>query len=95
MNGLYYVSPLLTKGIPPSLFRPKVNPSELFGKGLTNRQREVLRWVADGKAVKEIAHILDISPKTVEYHKAVLMEQLGRRNTAELTRYAIENGIAQ
>ena len=93
LSGHYYISPLVTQGIPPSLIRPLVNPSELFGKGLTVRQREVLRWVAEGKSVKEIANILNISPKTVEYHKAVLMEELGRHTTAELTRYAIENGI--
>ncbi len=91
--GHYYVTPLVTQGIPRSLFRPLVNPSELFGKGLTQRQREVLMFVAQGKQVKEIAVQLKISPKTVEYHKAVLMEELGRHTTAELTRYAIENGI--
>ena len=91
--GHYYVTPLVTQGIPPNLIRPHINPSELFGKSLTPRQREVLQWVAEGKAVKEIANILQISPKTVEYHKSVLMEELGRRTTAELTRYAIENGI--
>jgi len=93
LRGQYYVTPLVTQGIPPSLIRPLVNPSELFGKSLTPRQREVLQWVAEGKAVKEIATILQISPKTVEYHKSVLMEELGRHTTAELTRYAIENGI--
>ena len=93
LTGQYYITPLVTQGIPPSLIRPLVNPSELFGKGLTPRQREVLQWVAEGKAVKEIANILNISPKTVEYHKSVLMEELGRHTTAELTRYAIENGI--
>ncbi len=93
MLGQYYVTPLVTQGIPPNLIRPLINPSELFGKSLTPRQKEVLQWVAEGKAVKEIANILHISPKTVEYHKSVLMEELGRRTTAELTRYAIENGI--
>jgi len=91
--GHYYVTPLVTQGIAPSLLRPLVNPSELFGKSLTPRQREVLRFVAQGKQVKDIAVRLKISPKTVEYHKSVLMEELGRHTTAELTRYAIENGI--
>ncbi len=93
MVGHYYVTPLLTQNIPPSLIRPLVNPSELFGKSLTSRQREVLAFVAQGRQVKEIAVELKISPKTVEYHKSVLMEELGRHTTAELTRYAIENGI--
>jgi len=92
--GHYYLTPLVTQGIPPSLIRPLVNPSELFGKTLTPRQKEVLHWVSQGKQVKEIAQILQISPKTIEYHKSVLMEELNRHTTAELTRYAIENGIS-
>ena len=93
MVGHYYIKTPLTQHIPTSLIRPFVNPSELFGKSLTSRQREVLSFVAQGKQVKEIAVRLKISPKTVEYHKSILMEELGRHTTAELTRYAIENGI--
>jgi DNA-binding NarL/FixJ family response regulator len=73
----------------------KANPGELFGPHLTPRQREVLQLVAEGKSVKEMAHILRISPKTVEYHKAALMQELGYRTTAELTRYAVDQGIVQ
>jgi DNA-binding NarL/FixJ family response regulator len=62
---------------------------------LSPRKQEVLRLVSEGKSVKEIAHILSISNKTVEFHKAAIMDQLGLRTTAELTRYAIENGIAR
>lgn len=68
---------------------------ELFGNGLTARQREVLQLIAEGKSAKEIAHILDISIKTVEFHKGAIMDALGIRTTAELTRYAIEHGIVQ
>ena len=60
---------------------------------LTPRQREVLQLVAEGKSAKEIAHILSISVKTVEFHKASIMDQLGIRTTAELTRYAMEQRI--
>jgi DNA-binding NarL/FixJ family response regulator len=69
------------------------NPAELFGRGLTPRQREVLQLVAEGKSAKEIASALNISVKTVEFHKAALMDELGLRTTAELTRYAIEQRI--
>jgi DNA-binding NarL/FixJ family response regulator len=62
---------------------------------LTSRKREVLQLVAEGKSVKEIAFILSISTKTVEFHKTTIMDQLGLRTTAELTRYAIEKGIAK
>lgn len=92
-QGHYYLTPLVTQGIPSNRISPVVNPSELFGEGLTPRQREVLRWVAKGKQVKEIATELHISPKTGEYHKSVLMDELGRHTMAELTRYALENGI--
>ena len=61
---------------------------------LTPRQREVLQLVAEGKSGKEIANILDISVKTVEFHKATLMDRLGMRTTAELTKYALEHLIA-
>ncbi len=61
---------------------------------LTPRQREVLQLVAEGKSMKEIAAILKISVRTVEFHKNGIMEQLGFRTTAELTRYALDHGIA-
>jgi DNA-binding NarL/FixJ family response regulator len=93
LAGYYYVSPLLRKGLPNGFVDPTVNPGELFGSALTVRQREVLQLVAEGKSNKEIASALNISGKTVEFHKAGLMDQLGLRTTAELTRYAIEQGV--
>ena len=60
---------------------------------LTSRQREVLQLIAEGKTSREIATALKISPKTVEFHKRALMDQTGLRTTAELTRYAVANGI--
>jgi len=69
------------------------SPTRMFGASLTQRQREVLQLVAEGKSAKEMARILNISPKTVEFHKASLMDHVGLRTTAELTRYAIEQSI--
>jgi DNA-binding NarL/FixJ family response regulator len=60
---------------------------------ITGRQSEVLQLVAKGKTMKEIAALLGISPKTAEFHKAGLMDGLGIRTTAELTRFAIEHGF--
>jgi len=57
------------------------------------RQREVLQLVAEGKSNKEIAAVLNVSLKTVDFHKARLMDELGLRTTAELTRYAMEHGM--
>lgn len=60
---------------------------------LTPRQTEILRLVASGRSSKEIARILDISPKTVEFHRAQLMEKTGVHDVAGLTRYAMQNGL--
>lgn len=92
-EGGFYVSPLLRRGIPEILIKSGQNPSELFGVALTPRQRQVLQLVAEGKSTKETAAILNISVKTVDFHKAGIMEEVGVRTTAELTRYAIEHGI--
>lgn len=93
LEGRYYVSPEIET---PELARgidPRVNPGELFGGVLTARQREVLQLIAEGKSAKEMASILGISVKTVEFHKAAIVDELGLRSSAELTRYAIECGI--
>lgn len=91
LAGRHYVTPLVTRqtvemlleGGGPGGIRPD----------LTSRQREVLQLVAEGKTAKEIAGILNISVKTVDFHKASIMEALGLRTTAELTRYALERGM--
>lgn len=93
LEGRFYITPLLRKGMPESLFYSRQNPKELFGHTLTARQREVLQLVAEGKSNKEIAIVLDVSIKTVEYHKTGLMDTLGLRTTAELTRYSISHKI--
>jgi len=59
---------------------------------LTSRQREVLQLVGEGKAAKEIAALLQISIKTVEFHKKQLMTELKLHSTPELVRYAVEHG---
>ena len=60
---------------------------------LTARQREILQLVAEGKSTKEIAFVLGVSVKTVETHRADLMERLGIRDVAGLVVYAIRNGL--
>jgi DNA-binding NarL/FixJ family response regulator len=92
-NRYYVTSHAGSEAADFSRFNPAMNPSELFGGSLTPRQREVLQMVAEGKTTKEISAALGISPKTVEYHRNCLMDQLGVRTTAELTRYAVARGI--
>ena len=60
---------------------------------LTPRQREVLQLVAEGRGTKEIATILSVSVKTVEFHRFRIMQQLDIHTTADLTKYAITHGI--
>ena len=60
---------------------------------LTKRQLDVLRMVAEGHTNKEIAKLLRISVKTVEFHKTLIMSTLAIRTSTGLTRYAIEHGI--
>ena len=92
LGGNFYVTPLLTKGLVNSVISEAPTPPTRQSI-LTPRQREVLQLVAEGKAVKEIAQLLNISPKTVEFHKAQIMEQLDLRTTAELTKYAMAHGL--
>src|SRR6266852_1718308 len=62
-------------------------------QGLSPRQREVLRLIADGRSTREIAQLLRISVKTVEAHRGELMRRLGIRHVAGLTRYALRVGL--
>lgn len=95
-RGEYYVTSLLSgKGVEQLALRsPRTNPASLFGNSLTPRQREVLQLIAEGKSAKEIGVALNISAKTAEFHRAAIMDELGLRTTADLTRYALSTGIA-
>jgi DNA-binding NarL/FixJ family response regulator len=91
-NGQYYITSLITKDLVRSILQDASNVAPQR-EVLTPRQREVLQLVAEGRAVKEIATTLNVSVKTVEYHKAQIMEQLNLHTTAELTKYAIAHGL--
>ncbi|MBB6143084.1 DNA-binding NarL/FixJ family response regulator [Silvibacterium bohemicum] len=92
--GQIYVTPLLKDALPNTSLKELRQPTDVFAKELTPRQREVLQLVAEGKTIKEISAALQISSKTVEFHKNALMNEIGLRTTADLTRYAIARGIA-
>jgi DNA-binding NarL/FixJ family response regulator len=62
---------------------------------LSQREREVLQLLAEGKTTKQIAQILHISPKTVEVHRLNIMNKLDIDNVAQLTKYAIQEGLTQ
>lgn len=95
LRGRRFVSPRLTATMgAAAVFDETTGEPAHFGGKLTPRQREVLQLVAEGKSMKDIARILDISVRTVEFHKNGLIQQLGLRTVAELTRYAIDQKIA-
>ncbi len=86
MAGERYLAPTQSADAPPA-------GSAGLHDGLTARQREILQLVAEGRTAREIGTILNISRKTVEFHKASIMRLLDLRSTAELTRYALARGI--
>ena len=92
LQGRHYLTPLLTKEVMDSVLSPSTGERGT-ATALTARQREVLQLVAEGKGTKEIATILRLSVKTVEFHKARLMQQLDLHTIADLTKYAITQGI--
>jgi DNA-binding NarL/FixJ family response regulator len=92
LKGNHYVSPLVTRNALDLLISSS-KPQAKFSDRLTPRQREVLQLVAEGRSRKEIACVLNISVKTVEFHKGKLMRELNLQTVADFTRYAIEHGI--
>jgi two-component system response regulator NreC len=69
------------------------NPKSDLIDGLTSREREILQLIAEGHTTKDIAKELHLSPKTVDSHREHIMEKLGIRNVASLTKYAIREGL--
>jgi DNA-binding NarL/FixJ family response regulator len=94
LTGRTFISPLVTQNLVDQVGDPatSTSPGEV-AQLLSTRQREVLQLVAEGKATKEIAWILDVSIKTVEFHKTRIMKELHLRSAAELTKYAISAGL--
>jgi DNA-binding NarL/FixJ family response regulator len=94
LQGQQYLTPLITKDVLDSVFKPSTGKRGTpASTALTPRQREVLQLVAEGRGTKEIATILSVSVKTVEFHRFRIMQQLDIHTTADLTKYAITHGI--
>lgn len=98
LKGNTYISPSIAQGLVEYMNRPtQVRQGEIeeggFDHSLSPRQREVLQLVAEGRSTKEIASILNVSTKTVEFHRTRIMKELGLKTRPELTKYAIANGI--
>ncbi|WNM60039.1 response regulator transcription factor [Candidatus Nitrospira allomarina] len=93
LAGRRYVTPLALRG--------EVSLNDFLGgekslfKLLIPRQREVLQLIAEGRSTKAIATLLNISTKTVEFHKAKVMETLGMHTIPELTQFAVAQGLVE
>ena len=90
MQGRSYVTPLITEGLVGSLQHGEERKP---AHELTARQREVLQLLAEGRSMKEVASVLNVTPRTVAFHKYRMMEQLKVKSTAELVQYAVKQHI--
>lgn len=90
LRGKSYMSQTLCKD-EVNYLRRKNTKLEEEDERLTERQREVLQLLAEGKVMKEIGDILNMTTRTVAFHKYRIMESLGARSNAELVRYAVRN----
>ncbi len=91
LKGRTYVTPLIMQGMIKSLESGSRKKKD--SKKLTTRQREILQLLAEGNSMKEAANILDLSPRTIAFHKYRIMEELNLNTNADLIQYAIRNGI--
>ena len=93
LRGEIYLSPRVSKHVVSGFLSGKPHQDESSMDALTPRQREILQMVAEGKSTKEIAFELDVSVKTVETHRAALMERLDIHDIAGLVLYAVRHGL--
>jgi len=91
MKGKSYVTAEVARGMQQSFIE---NPEpKARAKTLTFRQREVVQLLAEGKSMKEVASVLNVSTRTIAFHKYRIMKQLGLKSTAELIQFAIKSRI--
>ncbi|MCS6292002.1 MAG: response regulator transcription factor [Nitrospira sp.] len=91
LQGQIYVTPLIAKDVVDGMLHSDTRPLV----ELTARQQEVLQLIVDGLSAKDIAAKLSISHRTVEFHKAQLMQQLDLHSTVELIKFALTNGLVR
>jgi DNA-binding NarL/FixJ family response regulator len=92
LEGQTYISPRIASQVMQSILN---HPHSEQGPALTVREREVLQLLAEGRTLKETAAILNVSPRTIEFHRSNLADKTGFHTTAELTRYALRSGMVQ
>jgi DNA-binding NarL/FixJ family response regulator len=92
LRGKTYITPAFGEEVVSALWNRSGQLSEAKEE-LTERQREILQLIVQGRANKEIADLLHVSVKTVEFHRAKMMAKLGVRTVAELTKVALQQGL--
>jgi DNA-binding NarL/FixJ family response regulator len=92
LKGKSYVTPQIAKGMQQAFIHSPPGP-KARAEALTARQREVMQLLARGKSMREVASILNVTKKTVEYHKYHIMEVLNLITNADFIRFAIESRI--
>ena len=93
MEGKTYLSPSITDVVVENYVRHSADDESTAFSILSQREREVLQLIAEGKTTKQVARCLHISPKTVEGHRLRIMDKLKIDNIAQLTKYAIQEGL--
>lgn len=92
VSGRYYLSPAITGSVLEDFLKDQGEVKTNLGL-LTQREREVLQMISEGHTTREIAELLHISAKTVETHRMRLMKKLGLQSVAELTKFALREGL--
>jgi DNA-binding NarL/FixJ family response regulator len=92
LRGRTYITPAFGQNVIDGLWSRSGEVNNQ-AEELTDRQREILKLIIDGKGNKQIADVLHVSVKTVEFHRARLMGRLGVRSVAELTKVALQQGL--
>ena len=92
LNGKTYLTPSVSQEVVET-YMQRLGSEDNVADVLTPRQREILQLIAEGQALKQIARLLNLSVKTVESHRTMLMNRLDIRDTAGLVRYAMRRGM--
>jgi DNA-binding NarL/FixJ family response regulator len=91
LGGNIFISAAIEKNKAYLLHQRKTTPDQ--AEKLTQRQREVLQLLAEGKAMKEAANALHLAPRTIAFHKYRIMKVLNARNNSDLVQYAIKHHL--
>jgi DNA-binding NarL/FixJ family response regulator len=92
LKGRSYVTQQIASGMQESFIRDP-RPKNERSQVPTPRQREVIKLLAEGKTMKQAAHLLKVTPRTIAFHKYNLMDVMGLKTNADLVQYAVKNNI--